>query len=169
MIKAIAIIEIMGKPADYIKEMMNELLDNLAKEKGVKISNKKTHEPKPLKDNNEIFTSFAELELDLDDMIALMNVIFNYTPSHIEIIEPENLKVDNTDLNAFFNELIMRLHRYDEIAKSLVMSMRILENQLIEAGIKPGLPPLPNNQQNNQKVRVQEIGEEKETKKKKKN
>jgi hypothetical protein len=51
----------------------------------------------------------------------------------MEIIEPEELKIKNSDLNMFFNELSKKLHQYDELAKALMIERRIIA-QKIKAG-----------------------------------
>jgi len=141
MIEAMIVIEIMGKPQEYVKEMMEMLLEKMNSEPGTKIKSKEVFEPKPLKENPDLYTAFAEITLELDNVIALMNIAFNYTPSHIEIIKPENIAINNNDINSLFNELIMRLHGYDEIARGLGIGVGILQNQLIKAGIRPDFPP----------------------------
>ena len=130
----------MGKPAEYLKEMMAMLINRLEGEKGVKILGKEIYEPKELKGNKELFTTFAEIQIEFETIAEMANVIFNYTPSHVEIIKPDEVLVRNEDLNKFFIDLVSKIHQYDEIAKNLGFAVRILEKQLNEAGIAPAIP-----------------------------
>ena len=131
-IKATVILEIMGKPAEHIQTILNGIVENLGKEKDVKIINEKIAEPKELEGKKGIFTSFAEVELETG-LEKLMLLLFAYMPSHVEIIEPENLQLRNADLNIFFNELMRKLHQYDEIAKTMLIERENL-NKMIKDG-----------------------------------
>jgi len=135
-IELIAILEMLGKPADYAKKVMEQLLEKLGEEKGVEIAKKKMSEPKAI-EKSDLFTLFSEVELKLDGFMELLLFMFKYTPSHVEVITPESLKIKNSDLNVFSNELINKLHRYDEIAKAITIENNMLKKQLEEAGIKP--------------------------------
>jgi len=129
----IMIIEILGKPPEYLKKALSELIDKLSKESGVSLINKKIAEPKEVDKENGICSSFAEIEVAVTDISTLMVLIFNYMPSHVEITNPEFLTMRNCDVNMFFNELARRLHQYDEIAKITIMQRNILSKQLQDA------------------------------------
>mgnify|MGYP001615035052 CR=1 FL=1 len=136
-INALVIIEMLGRPADYIKQTMERLIkEQLSKERGIEILSKKISEPKKI-ENQELFSLFAELELNLESMNELILIIFKYMPSHIEIITPENLRMKNEDLNVISNEIIKRLHQYDEIAKALSVERGMLREQVEKLGAKP--------------------------------
>ena len=124
------IIEIMGKPASNVKEALAGLIDKLGKEKGVKILDRKIHEPVPIEENKEFFTTFSEIEAEFESVANYLGIIFAYMPSNIEIISPENLDLKNVDLTELGNRLIDRLHGYDAIAKRLVFERNALINQL---------------------------------------
>jgi len=49
---ATIIIEILGRPSDYVKESMEKIVDALGKENGIQVINKKVHEPKELEKQN---------------------------------------------------------------------------------------------------------------------
>jgi len=51
-------------------------------------------------------------------------------PAHVEITNPESLIIKNYDLNVFFNELVRRLHQYDEIAKISLMERTNMMNHI---------------------------------------
>lgn len=136
-INMIMILEMLGRPADYAKQTMKSLINkNLASEKGVEILNSKVSEPKQIQEQN-LFSLFAEVELNLESVEDLLVVVFRYMPSHIEIITPEVMRIKNDELNLFANELTKKLHQYDEIAKTLTMEKNILKQQLEARGEKP--------------------------------
>lgn len=133
-VTAILMLEILGRPPEHIKKTLIEIIDNLGKEKGVKIVNKNIAEPKEATGEKDIFTSFAEIELETS-IDRLMMIIFGYMPSHVEIIEPGDLKIKNSDLNILFNELARKLHQYDELARAFLVEREILAKQIQEGKI----------------------------------
>jgi len=135
MIRAILMLEVLGRPPAYVKEILSNITNEIGKQKDVKILSKKIAEPKELKDNNNLYTSFAEIEVETE-LIRLMAIIYNFMPSHVEIITPEEITMSNTDANIFMNELITRLHKYDEIAKSILMEKQILAEKIKSGELK---------------------------------
>ena len=135
MIRVSFILEMMGKPADYVKETLISYIDKMAEEKNVKILKRDIAKPKQMESG--LFSTFADIELETDELMNILKIVFTYMPSHIEIISPESISFKNCDLNAMLNEIIMRLHKYDEIAKTITLEKNILENQLKKAGIRP--------------------------------
>lgn len=127
-INAIMIFEALGKPPEYVKEILNNITLNIEKEKDVVIISKKIAEPKEIEDN--VYSSFSEVEIETKDLLTFLNLIFRYFPSNVEVIEPQQLVLKNFDFNAFLNELITQLHKYDEIAKIALVERNIMIKQL---------------------------------------
>ncbi len=130
-INAILIFEMLGRPANYLKETLGKFIDRVGKEEGVEILNKKLHDPKKVEDaKQELFTTFAEVEIEFRNLTSLFKIIFVYMPSHIEIVTPKEIGIKNFDLGTITNDLARKLHQYDEIAKKLVIEKQILQKQL---------------------------------------
>jgi len=143
MIQAVFMIEMMGKPKDYLKTTLSEYIDKIGEEK-VKILRKDIAEPKEIE--NDLFSTFAEIEVETQELVEILKIIFSYMPSHMEVIKPETISLKNADFNSMANEILMRLHKYDEIAKTLSTQKTILENQLKQLGVKPAIYQMqPNN------------------------
>ncbi len=134
-IHAILVLEILGRPPEHIKATLVEIVDKMGKEKNVKVINKTIAEPKPVKEEENVFTSFAEIEIETE-LAQLLSLIFGYMPSHIDIITPENLRIKNFDLNFFLNELVRRLHQYDELAKAMMIERQMIAKQIQEGKIQ---------------------------------
>jgi predicted transcriptional regulator len=124
------IFEILGKPPAYLITTLKEIIKKLGEEPGVEIKMQKIQEPAPLKDNKELYTTFAEIEIEVDLLPKMVAIMFKYMPAHVEIFEPENLQISNNHLNEVFNELARRLHKYDEVARILQAEKKILEKKL---------------------------------------
>jgi hypothetical protein len=129
-IRAILILEILGRPKEYLIESLNTIIDKMGSEKGVKIEHKKINEPHLVEGQKDLYTTYAEVEVKVDEQFMLVMLVFKYMPSHIEMISPEEFIFKNSEYNDMLNEVTRRLHGYDELAKILQFKNSALENQL---------------------------------------
>lgn len=136
-IRAMMVLEVIGKPPEHLIETLEELIKKIDEEKGVKVIEKKINEPVLIKDSETgeenkpgFYTTFAEIEVEVEDILYLAVLMFRYMPSHIEIIEPELIALTNAGWNDIFNELTRRLHGYDEVTRVLQVERNILEQKL---------------------------------------
>ena len=129
-IKANFIIELMGRPPEHIKEALNTLAIKMGSEKGVSILNKKYHDPKPIEKSNNLFITFAEIDVEFETLDAFFSILMGYMPSHAEIYEPDKFKLDVNNLNGLGNFILSKLHRYDAIAKRALTEKNVLFEQL---------------------------------------
>jgi hypothetical protein len=129
-INAVLIIEVLGRPPEYLTETLKDITKKMGEEKGVKVKEVKTSEPILMKDQKDFYTSFAEIEVETEGMIHLAILMFKYMPAHIEVISPQNVNLTNAEWDDILNELTRRLHGYEEIARILQNEKRILESRL---------------------------------------
>ncbi|MEM0465793.1 MAG: hypothetical protein QXW97_03800 [Candidatus Pacearchaeota archaeon] len=149
-IQAIFTFEMLGKPSNFVKESLEEYIDNLKNIVGVKIISKKIHEPKEIdvekvlknsneikkEDSKELYSCFSEVEIEVENISLLFNIVFRLLPSHVEIISPQEIRFKNFDIADVLNELAIKLHRYDEVAKVLTLEKQHLEKELQAFKIK---------------------------------
>ncbi len=135
-IRAVLLLEIIGRPQEYLIETLNNIAKSIGEEKGVKIKENKINEPVLMKDQKDLYTSFAEIEVETENMLQVAILMFKYMPAHIEILSPQNISLTNNEWNDILNELTRRLHGYEELARIIQTEKRILENKLRET-IKP--------------------------------
>jgi len=133
-IKAMFIFEIMGRPPGHLEKALEEYLKKLGENKGVEITRKEIHKPKPIeKEGAEgFFTTFAEVEVVVDNLNLIFDITLNMLPAHAEILEPQELRLKNFDLSGVISNLSIKLHKYDEIAKTVTMERNILAKRLQE-------------------------------------
>jgi hypothetical protein len=133
-IKAVLIFEMLGRPAEHLKETLAKFVETIGKEKGVSITSKKLNEPKKIEPSEkELYTTFAEIEANFKNLETLIGIVFVYMPSHIEILSPTEINIKNFEINSLLSNLTMRLHKYDELAKVMGMERELLKNKLQEA------------------------------------
>lgn len=140
------IIEILGKPLEHVAATMNALVDRLSQEKGVTLAHKAIHEPRRVDESKALFTTFAEIELQIESIPVFFGIIFAYMPSNIEIISPTTFKIPNEEITSLANNLIGRLHLYESVTKKLVGDRDALINKLKSMGVTFQQTP-PENQQ----------------------
>jgi hypothetical protein len=116
-IHSVLIIEVLGSPKEFVNETLKDLIEKIKQEKGVHIVESKINEPKEIKEKKNFYTNFAEVEIKTDTILNLAILMFKYMPAHIEVIEPENVNLTNNAVNDILNELVRRLHGYDNLAR----------------------------------------------------
>jgi hypothetical protein len=145
-ISALMILEIIGKPKDYLVETLENIIKTMGNEAGLIIKNKNIKEPKKMEEqsgvanptkegikieeHNDFYVSFAEIEVEVDTLMDFFLLMFKYMPAHVEILSPTNFNIPNYYLKDIVNELIRRLHSYDEVARVLQVEKAILESKL---------------------------------------
>ncbi|MEM4259505.1 MAG: hypothetical protein QXS38_01965 [Candidatus Pacearchaeota archaeon] len=163
-IEATLILEILGRPAEHIKSALTGLVDRLGSEKGIKIIEKKIHEPLEVKETKNLYTAFAEVSVEFDSLANYFGVIFAYMPAHIEIISPVTFKLSNAELNELGNKLLARLHDYDAITKRAIYERNLLNNKLRE--VAPHL--FKKSEENVKETNIKPVKNRKKNKKSKK-
>lgn len=146
-IKLLVIYEILGKPPEHIKESLGDLIEQIGKNSGVNIISKKIHEPHPVEKEKleklnqeecELFSSFAEVELEADGLNLVFSLVFNTLPSNIEVLEPAELRLKNFDLTQALAQLSIKLHQFDEVAKTLSLERSQMINVIKQLDEKLG-------------------------------
>jgi len=162
-ISAIIILEIMGRPDNYVKESAEMLLAKVKEEKGIKVTKSKIADLKKL--DNGLFSTFIEIELDADNLLVFTDIMFRFMPANVEVVSPEKITMENFDINGLLNSLAIKLHRYDELAKVLAMEKDILIKQVIHLKRRLGEPV---SVETRPEPKKQELNKEKKAKPKKK-
>ncbi len=131
-IGAVLILEVLGRPPEHLTETLGELIGKIDSEQGVKVISKKINEPVLMKDRKDFYTNFAEIEIEVEDILDLGRLMFKYMPSNIEIVSPELIVLTNNGWTDILSELVRKLHGYEEIARIIQIEKTVLENKLKE-------------------------------------
>ena len=129
-INAILIFEVLGRPPEKLTETLNEIINQIDKERGISVKEKDIKEPVEMKEEKGFYSSFAEVEIKAEEISNIGMIVFKYMPSHIEIISPESITLTNNECNNIFNEITRRLHGYDEVARVVQFEKAVLEKKL---------------------------------------
>ena len=114
-IRCKTIIEILGSPKEHVEKTLKEYLDTIRKSKDFKVVDEFVSDVEP---KDKFFGAFSELELVFKSTSKIIEFCFDYMPSSIEIIEPEELKFKAREIANLLNDLQAKLHKLDMIVKN---------------------------------------------------
>ncbi|MEK6915827.1 MAG: hypothetical protein AABW89_04780 [Nanoarchaeota archaeon] len=156
VLKSKFILEILGRPAEHLEKSLSELVDKMGSDKGLSIIHKEIHKPKKVEKADNLWTTFADIDLSFESLPIFFNAIMTYLPAHIEVYEPDLFKINAFELNEFANFVVSRLHNYDALAKRMMSEREILINKLefLRNGGDPKVVFAPQNQQSEQLEQV---------------
>ena len=101
------IVEVVGKPKEFVEESLTKHITDIKADKRFTITKE---EVEKAEEQDNFYTAFAELEILAKDMPAILSLCFDYMPSSIEILEPEAIQINNSNLSGFLNDMQARLH-----------------------------------------------------------
>jgi hypothetical protein len=132
-IKFRAIIELMGRPPEFLTETLNKAAEQLEQDDKLKIKilHKQVFEPKET-DEKDIFSNFIEMELEALAIESIFEFIINYLPSNVEIISPSELSFDLSSANALIHTVLSKIHFYDSTTKRTSFENMVLKKRLGE-------------------------------------
>lgn len=131
-VNAFLVLDIIGRPAEFLVESLNKMIEDMKKEPGVKVKGSSVKDPVNMKENKDFFTTFAEIEVEADNVMHLAALMFKYMPAHVEVVSPENITLPNTGWSEILSELTRRLHSYDEVARVVQAEKAMLMKKLHE-------------------------------------
>jgi len=127
-IVARVIIEILGSPKTHVEETMKLVIDKMKDEQEIQLLKKTTYESE--QQENSLWSTFSEVELEAETLQRLMDIAFDYMPSTIEILDPAGLEIDSNNMAEIINDLLAKLHRYDMLVKNFNAENKILKEKL---------------------------------------
>jgi hypothetical protein len=131
-IRATLILEVIGRPPEHLTATLENMIKKIGDEDGVTIENQKINKPVLMKDHKDFYTTFAELEVVVENISILNVLMFKYMPAHMEIISPELIALSNNGWNDIFNETLRKLHGYDEVTRVLQVKHIKMQKRLNE-------------------------------------
>ncbi len=119
------ILEMLGKPKEYISKLLRDYVKAIEKDNNFDVTSKSFAKPKRVE--GEMHTLFAEVEMWVKSVNALIGFCFDYMPSSIEIIEPQRISYSAHDFAGMLNDLQAKLHDVDMKFKTTLKEKEIVE------------------------------------------
>ena len=118
------IIEMLGAPKEHIEKTLKDYVEKLKDDKEFEIVKE---EFAPAKEQDKLFSAFAELDIRFNSTQKLVDFCFDSMPSSVEIIEPENITLESTRLTETLNDIQAKLHNSDMVIKTLRARNTVLD------------------------------------------
>jgi hypothetical protein len=116
-VRSNVVLEVYGKPKEHIEKAIKMYLEKIkGDENKIVILNENIHDAAEQKDG--FFSTFAELEIISEDLPTLIGFCFDYMPSSVEILAPENMKMSGREITHLINDLQAKLHSIDMTLKT---------------------------------------------------
>ncbi len=113
-IRCRTIIEVLGKPKEHVEEALKQYIEHIKEDSKLVILNEEYSE---INEQDKLWSKFVELELVVKGASKLLGFCFEYMPSSLEIIKPEQFTLKNSEFSGFLNDLQARLHNVDMVVK----------------------------------------------------
>jgi len=126
-IRCRTIIEVLGKPKEYVENAIKEYIAHIRQDSELVILSEDYSE---IKEQGPLWSKFVELDLIVKGTKKLIGFCFEYMPSSIEVVKPEHLVMTNPELSNFLNDLQARLHNVDMIVKQLKAENDFLKHNM---------------------------------------
>ncbi len=111
---------------------MSMVLGKLKERGDIKVLKESVFPAEQLKDK-PFWSTFAEVEIEVDGIETLVGFCFDFLPSSIEIIKPNKFMIEDASINNMLNDLIAKLHQYDMVLKNVhaqnILLKKKIENQ----------------------------------------
>lgn len=129
MIRAVMIVEMAGCPPEHVSATLEKHVRALGAFRDIKVNSIQMSEPKEIEGQKEIFTCFAEVDFETENMSRLSDTMFDFMPSSVEVLEPSRISFTSQEASSLLNNISGRMHRYDEAARVAIERMRSAEEQ----------------------------------------
>lgn len=124
------IIEILGKPKEHVEKTIRDYVENIKKDSGFIVVNSDFADAEQ---KDELWASFVELDIVVKGLPKLIAFCFDYMPSSVEILKPEELMVQKSTVENLINDLQARLHTVDMVVKKQKNENEFLRHNLSKA------------------------------------
>lgn len=131
MIKAKVISEVVGMPREHVDKTLNLLLEKLKERKNLSLSNERTFNAEKMEDK-PLFSGFIEYEINVENINELSGFCFDFMPSSIEVLEPDEFRLNAVNAAEFMNDILARLHQNDMFLRNAIAELKMLKKKLEE-------------------------------------
>jgi len=108
------IIEILGKPKDHVEKTLRLYIEKIKNDPELIVLNEEFSEAV---EKEKLWATFSELEMVIKGIPKLIAFCFDYMPSSVEIIKPDEFIMKKSNIENLINDLQARLHTVDMIVK----------------------------------------------------
>ena len=107
-IRAIVTFEVAGKPKQHVADALGQYIENIKKDATVRIIQEAREDP--IEHEDGIWSTYSESEMLVKGLETFTWLCINFSPASIEILEPDELKVEARDIGNWLNDLLAKIH-----------------------------------------------------------
>ncbi len=126
-IRSKIIIEILGKPKEHVEKTLRMYVDKIKEDSDLIVLNSEFADAQ---EKGDLWATFVELELVIKGVPKLIAFCFDYMPSSVEILKPEEFNMKKSTVEDLLNDLQARLHNVDMIIKQQKNENEFLKKNL---------------------------------------
>tara|TARA_Y100000310_G_scaffold342247_1_gene444639 strand:+ start:46065 stop:46652 length:588 start_codon:yes stop_codon:yes gene_type:complete len=124
------IIEVLGKPKEHVEKTLKEYVDKINNDSDLIVLNSEFSKPA---EKDRLWATFVEMDVIIKGIPKLVGFCFDYMPSSVEIIKPEEFITKKSTVEDLINDLQARLHEVDMIVKQQKNENEFLKQNLNKA------------------------------------
>lgn len=126
-VKAKIILEVAGNPKDHVEKTLNKVVEQIPQEEGCNLDSKEIF---PVEEKDDLYSGFAETQVSFEGLDKLYSFCFKYLPSSVDVLEPEEMKIQIGEFNQGINDLLSVLHDQDKFLKNSNAQNKVLQKNL---------------------------------------
>lgn len=115
-LRAIIVFELVGKPKEHIEITIKDYIENIKTDERIIVIKEDYAKAKELEDG--MFTTFAEIEMLVEHVDVLTFLAINFAPASIEILEPAKIEFKESEITAWYNDLISKIHEISTVLRT---------------------------------------------------
>jgi hypothetical protein len=127
LIRIKTILELVGRPKEFLQQKMNEYLEKIKEDRIIIISQNISE---PIEQKEGVWSVVCDIELVIKGLDNLVGFCIDYMPASVEIIKPEKFEFEERIFTGFINDILAKLHKVDIIAKQLGTENHILKENM---------------------------------------
>lgn len=129
-VEARFIIELAGKPVGNVEKALEAVKKQLCEEKEkFKVLEIDLGEPE-YEENSTLYTGFVEVLIKFYEPNKILEFIMDYTPTSVEVEEPEKINLDSTSLTGILNDFSMFILKSQSEIRKLRAHAHMLNKKL---------------------------------------
>lgn len=121
------IIEVAGKPKEHVESVIKDYIEKLKEDKNYDITEDFIDEAI---ERDNLFTTYADIKFWAKDIKMLVGFCFDYMPSSVEILEPEEMIINSKVITDMLNDMQARMHHTDILARNLLEEQKSFNHAL---------------------------------------
>ncbi len=121
------IIEMLGKPKEHVEKTIKTYVEKIKEDSDLIVLNSEFSEAV---EKEKLWATFVELDMVVKGIPKIISFCFDYMPSSVEILKPEEFSMKRSIIENLINDLQARLHNVDMIVKKQANENEFLKKNM---------------------------------------